>query len=152
MNRRSIQSFQRQTQAPSADQRPREATAYRSPVLTRLRNRRCGRKGRNGLPRSARRRFAASGLPWRTAKTPAFSRGWSSTAATSPAANTPGCDVDCNVASTAMNPVPSTASPDAAGQGGGAAAVAQTTSSTSKDWPSTASNRPASTRATRVAR
>ena len=75
MKRRSIQSFQRQTQAPSADIRPREATAYRSPVLTRLRNRRCGEKGRNRLPTSARRRLAASGAPWRTANTPAFSRG-----------------------------------------------------------------------------
>ena len=85
----------------------------------RLRNRRCGWNGRSLSPSSARRRFAASGLPWRTANTPAFSRGCSKTEATSPAAKTPGCEVDCSVASTAMKPVPSTASPDAAGQRGG---------------------------------
>ena len=75
MNRRSIQSFSRQTQCPSAESRPREATAYLSPVVISFRNFVCGLKGRNASPASARRRLAVSGGPWRTAKTPAFSRG-----------------------------------------------------------------------------
>ena len=36
MNRRSIQSFQRQIRRPLRNSRPRDATAYLSPVLIRL--------------------------------------------------------------------------------------------------------------------
>ena len=43
MKRRSIQSFQRQTQSPAKPMAPREATACVSPVLISASQRRCGR-------------------------------------------------------------------------------------------------------------
>src|ERR1700757_583645 len=84
MKRRSIQSFQRHTQRPSAAQLPREAMAYWSPVLIKASHLHWGTKGRGVRPVSTRRRFWANGLPWCTAITPDFSRGYGTTAATSP--------------------------------------------------------------------
>ena len=57
-------------------------------------------KGCSGWPSSCLRRLAASGGPWRTAKTPALGRGCSSTAATSPAAKTAAQLVEASVGCT----------------------------------------------------
>jgi hypothetical protein len=86
MNRRSIQSFQRHISRPRSAHPLRVATAYRSPVLIRLRNARCGRHGSASRPLSTRRRLRSSGFAARTANTPAFGLGCSTQLATSPAA------------------------------------------------------------------
>ena len=94
MNRRSIQSFQRQTQEPANPKAARDATAYRSPVLISASQRRCGVNGRNLRSATERRKLSASGRPILTAKTPAFSSGRPSMLATSPAAKTSGSLTD----------------------------------------------------------
>src|ERR1700712_3390785 len=95
-NRRSIQFFQYQTQRPSADQLPCDATAYRSPVEMRLSHDFCGTNDRSRSPVMARRKFSAKMGPWRTAMTPALGLGLAIIPAASPAAKTPGWDIDCS--------------------------------------------------------
>src|SRR6266446_3175662 len=56
MKRRSILSFHIHTQRPSQDHQLREAMAYLSPVLIRLKNLRCGVNGRTGCPQPGWRR------------------------------------------------------------------------------------------------
>ena len=152
MKRRSIQSFQRQTQAPWKCNPPREATAYLSPVLIRANQWRCARYARNGRPSTARRRFSASGGPWRTANTPAFSRGWPTIAAMSPAAKTSGSVTVCSVSFTSMKPASSSTRPVSRSQGAPDARVTHTTSSALTACPSTVWSWPASTRSTRAFR
>jgi hypothetical protein len=59
MKRRSIQSFQRQTQSPRAKSAPREATACRSPVLISASQRAAGDSG----AAAAQQRFGAGSPP-----------------------------------------------------------------------------------------
>ena len=97
---------------------------------------------------SAWRRFSASGGPCRTANTPALGRAWFTIAATSPQANTSGCEVERRKSSTRMKPSPSTSSPEAAGQDSAAALVTQRISSAATASPSSRISPPGSTRAT----
>ena len=112
---RSIQSLSVHSHPPSLafDSRaikPREAThVSMSPPPMSPRKVDCGMKGASASPRSECLRLFVSGVPWRTAKTPAFGRGCSSTAATSPAAKTPGVLTDSSVGWTAMKPLGSRA-------------------------------------------
>jgi hypothetical protein len=90
MKARSMRSFQRQAQAPSAVQEPRETTARPWPVPMSPRNRACGRQWRPGSPASWRSRLSKSGRAARTAKTPDLGRAASCTVAQSPAAKRAG--------------------------------------------------------------
>ena len=96
----------------------------------------CGTNGTSVWPRARRRRLAASGGPCRTAKTPALGRGYSSTAATSPAAKTPGQSVDSSVGCTAMKPAASRARPVSCSHGCARPCVHQIASSYSTASPS----------------
>ena len=131
IKRRSIQSFQRQTQAPAKSNAPREATAYRSPVLMSASQWRCGRYGTSGWPKSAWRRLRASGMPMRTANTPAFSRGRPSIWATSPLAKMRGSVMDCSLALTRTQFASLSASPVSCSQAPPPAWVTQNTASAS---------------------
>ena len=149
MNRRSIRSFHRQTQRPLTVSPLRAPTAWRRPVEMRLRYSRCGRKPTRGRPRRRRCRLRASGIPWRTANTPAFGRGWPRTAAMSPAAKTSGWLSVCNVSRTRMKPRSSTSRPDSRGQSGAPAVVTQRISSKTALDPSSKRRVRPSTRVTR---
>ena len=102
----------------------------------------CGRQRRSALPRTARRRLAASGAPARTAQTPAFGRGWRSIAAQSPAAKTNPWLVLRSVASTCTQPAASQARPAAARIAGPTTPVAQSAVSTSRKLPSDSASLP----------
>lgn len=81
----------------------------------------CGLKCHSRLSSSFARMLYASGGPCRTAYTPAFGRGYPTTEAQSPAANTPWWEVDSRVGFTRTNPAASVSRPvSAEGCGGGA--------------------------------
>ena len=114
MNARSTRSFHRQTQSPSATNRPREAIACRSPVEISASACRCGRYLRSGDRVRVRGEDSRQARgPACTANTPDFGRGRPRCEAQSPAANTNGCDVERRWSSTSTKPSPSHASPDA---------------------------------------
>ena len=90
----------------------------------------------------ARRRFASSGGPARTAQTPAFGRG-GSRLAQSPAANTKRWLRLRSAASTRTQPASSQASPEAARNGAATTPVAQSTAATAMLSPSASRTAPA---------
>ncbi len=142
IQRRSIQSFHRQTQAPCALNGPREATAKRSPIEMSARCRRCGCHGLSGSPRTCLRKFSASGAPARTANTPAFSRGVSTKAAQSPAAKTSGSFNVWKVGPVARKPPVSSARAVSRNQRGPVASVVTSAASISIAGPSSNSTVP----------
>mmetsp|Transcript_3695 Transcript_3695/g.14947 ORF Transcript_3695/g.14947 Transcript_3695/m.14947 type:complete len:366 (+) Transcript_3695:975-2072(+) len=135
---RSILSFIVQHQPPSSAKPPLDSTAYLFPVVMSPMKVFCGAKGLSASPSATRRRFSASGMPWRTAKTPALGRGCSRTFAQSPAANTPGWEVLSRVGCTATKPSPSVARPLAPSHSAARACVHHTQASWSmrSPWPS----------------
>mmetsp|Transcript_53132 Transcript_53132/g.126405 ORF Transcript_53132/g.126405 Transcript_53132/m.126405 type:complete len:585 (+) Transcript_53132:1012-2766(+) len=112
---RSIQSFSSHSHAPSNPSPPRDAThSLVCPVPMIPRKDSCGIQSsrRVAFPsRSLRRMLRASGGPPRTAKTPAFGRGWPTMEQMSPTANTSGELTDSSVGWTRTKPAESRVRP-----------------------------------------